>query len=618
MKPPVPAEMPLTRETLTEALAMIAGGMSCLQTAKQLRVSNATLARHVARVREAGGDIAAALESKPTGRPVLFEPNAYEVACARGFRLMKESLNVAAHFFARDEHVTPEGHRVRPEMQQIILDIEEKALRTGKKEAWPDSVRRAFRVTPQEMADFRGKKHAQQEEMVTRRGMFEILEDGTVRNILPGECMEMDDYSANQPFLYKDPHTGEICIGRQVLACRDLCSPKWLAFDHVGRPKDAYRGEDICRTAERIVRAWGKPKRFRFEKGSWASSFVHGIEVPGMEGRWGDWNDIMTVEHVFKSKGKGGIEGGFNVLQRWLGHTGTDIGRHRGEFEEATRRLRQIQTTAVDPQSLGFLTQEESSVLHEAAGALINSRPMEREHLAGERVSPDDLVARLGWHTTPLREEEEWYFLPYKALRTVRGGYVTTNHKASGWPKMYFRVNGKADGVYFESGHQVLVAYDPARPELGARVCNADQSARNRSGWKMGQHLLTTTDDGLAPQFNATEILTPHMIGRKKASAAAATTFRTIRAAAGTPQPSGSREAVAMNGRGGVAKAGDITRHESTAPAAQIGPIPESIRQFPAPIRQTLAPVTSSRPLPPGVSRADEIKRLRELAEAEY
>jgi hypothetical protein len=592
---------PMERSKLILALELTTNGLSCKKAASRLGVPNATLARWLARVAECGGDVDEALTPKANGRPAKFEPNPFETALARWYRLNKESLTVAAYFFARDE-------RVRPELRDVIETIEEKALATGRKEDWPESVRRAFRVTPKEIADFQGKKSGVQEEMITRRGMFEILPDGTVRDILPGECLEMDDYSTNQPFLYRDPQTGEIPLGRQVLACRDLCSPKWLAFDHVGRPKDAYRGEDICRTVERIVRAWGKPKRFRFEKGSWESSFVHGIEVPGMKGRWGDWNDIMTIEHVFKSKGKGGIEGGFNVLQRWLGHTGTDIGRRRGQFEEATRRLRQLQNTNIDPQSLGFLTQEESSILHEAAAALINSRPMAREHLGGERVSPDDLVARLGWHTTPLKEEEEWYFLPYKALRTVRGGHVKTNHKASGWPTMYFAVNGVSEGIYFESGHQVLIAYDPARPELGARVCNADVSARNRHGWKMGQHILTAFDHGLAPQFNAAEILTPHMITRKKASAAAATTFRTIRAAAGMPQPSGSREAVAMNGQGGVVKAGDITKHESTAPAAQLGPVPENIR----PSREIM-PAISSRAMP--VDAAAEIRRLQAALE---
>lgn len=589
----------MERKTLQSALELIATGMSCKQAANRVGVPNATLARWIKRVGDCGGDLDEALAPKETGRPVVFAPDEFEVTLARWYRLNKESLTVAAYFFARDQ-------RVRPEIREVIEAIEEKALASGRKEDWPESVRRAFRVTEQEKAEFRGKKHAQQTEMVTRRGMFEILADGSSREILPGETWELDDYSTNQPYVFRDPSSGDLLLGRQVLACRDLSAARWLGFDHIGRERDAYRGEDIVRYIERLIRAWGVPRRLRLERGSWESSAVHGIEVEGMASRWGDLRGLMEIDHVFKSKGKAIIEGGFNSLQRWLGHTGTDIGRTRGEFEEATKRLRAAQTTGVDPLTLGFIHQAKSSELHEEAASLINSRPMLREHL-GERVSPDDLVARLGWHTTPLRECDEWYFRPYKAQRTVRAGTVNVT-PGNGWPKMYFKLNGVRDGVHFENGHQVLIAYDPARPDMGAWVCNGDRSAKNRNGWKMGELLIPCAPEmGLAPQFNASAILTPHMLVRKKASAAAATTFRAIRAAAGTPQPSGSREAVAMNGQGGLAKAGDLQRHESTAPAAETGPVPDSVR--PLRVSREVTPAISSRAMP--ADPQAEIRRLQ-------
>lgn len=597
----------MDRLTLEKALNLKSQGMSCLAISTRLRMSNATLARWLAQVDACGGDLDEALEPKSIGRPVAFSPNSYELARARWFRLSKESLTVAAWFFARDEYVSPDGDFIREELRRVILEIEEKALREGKTEQWPESVRRAFRVTEEEKAAFRGKKHSQQTEMVTRRGMFEILADGSTREILPGETWELDDYSANQPYVFRDPSSGEILLGRQVLACRDLAAARWIGFDHIGRERDAYRGEDVLRFIERLVRSCGLPHRLRLERGTWESSAVHGIEIPGTEKRWGDLRDLMLIEHVFKSKSKGIIEGGFNMLQRWLGHTGTDIGRTRGEFEEATRRLRSAQTSNIDPRALGFITQDASSAAHEEAAALINSRPMTREHLGGERVSPDDLVARHGWHTRPLRPAEEWYFRPYKALRTVRAGTVNVS-PGNGWPKMYFMVNGIADGVHFENGHQVLIAYDPARPELGAWVCNGDRSAKNREGWGMGRVLLTAAPEmGLAPQFNASDALSPHLVVRKKASAAASTAFRAVRSAAGLPKHGGSREAVVMNGSGGVAQAGNIPRGHETAPAAETGPVPDSIRHLSNP--RTIAPALSSRAMP--TDPAAEIRRLQ-------
>jgi hypothetical protein len=616
---------------LARALELVSGGMSCKAAAALLGQSNATLARWLIKVKACGGDLQAALDSAaaaPIGRPPEFTPTEPELLVAKWYRLTKESVTCAAYFFARDKA------RVSEPTREVLLAIEEKAIHTGKRESWPESVRRAFRVTPKEMADFRGKKAGIQEEMITRRGMFELLADGTVMDILPGHVWELDDYSANQPFLYKCPHTGSILLGRQILACRDLCSPKWLGFDHIGRPADAYRGEDIVRTLERLFRAWGRPRRLRLERGSWESSFVHGIEVPGMAARWGDLRDLCQIDHVFKSKGKGTIESGFNVLQKWLGHTGTDLGRHRGEFEEATKRLRQLQTTNVDPESLGFLTQEQSGILHHAAGELINSRPMARQHLGGERVSPDDLTARLGWHTTPWHDDHAWYFLPYKALRTVRGGCVRTSHAASGWPQLHFQINGQRDGIYCENGHQILIAYDPARPDLGCRVCNADLSARNRSGWRMGQVLIPAAPVlSDAPQFAAAGVLSPHLPGRKKAAAAAATSFRAIMAAAGTPGPAATKEAAAFDGKGSHATAGDIARPDAPPSALPINNPKSTIinRQSPAPAEhgpipayvrpvhhQPLpeSPAWSSRAMPATrEGRAAEMARLREALE---
>lgn len=611
---------PMDSHLLTKAIALTESGMSCKAAAAVLRVPNATLARWIARVRACGGDVEAALEPGDIGRPVIFAPNELELTLARYYRLTKESLTVAAWFFARDA-------RVRPEIAAIIHAIEEKALATGKDESWPDSIRRAFRVTAQERADFRSKKAVISEEMVTRRGMFEVLADGTSREILPGETWELDDYSANQPYTFKDPATGQLMLGRQILAARDLAAARWLGFDHIGRERDAYRGEDIVRFIERLCRAWGIPRRLRLERGAWEGEAVHGIAVEGMATRWGDLNDIIAIEHVFKSKSKGIIEGGFNVLQRWLSHTGTDIGRHRGEFEEATRRLRQVRDSGADPLTLGFLSQEKSSALHEEAAALINSRPMHRAHLE-EKVAPDDLAARHGWHTRPITDSDAWYFFPYKVQRTVRSGTVEVT-PGNGWAKMIFALNGIRDGIHFESGHQVLIAFDPARPDLGAHVCNADLSRRNRHAWRMGQLLIPSAPVmDLAPQFNASSILSPHLAIRKKASAAAATTFRAVRAVAGSFAPAATREAVALNGQGSRAAAGNIHRPESSetpapapihfdrhAPPAPItGPIPVTFSRASA---APLAPAISSRAVPATrEARAAEIDRLRSLFEA--
>lgn len=572
---------------IQKAITLIEGGLSLRQTAKTLEVSPSTLSAQLKKVKQADGDIEAAFSEKSTkgGRPKAIEFSEFELAIAKWYRLAKESVDVAAHFFARDE-------RVSEEVRQAVIAYEEKQLESGKRIAWPMSVRRAFEVTEEEYAAFRGKKASQQVEMVTRRGMFEILADGSIADILPGNTWELDDYSTNQPFVYKNPEDGELMLGRQVLACRDLSGAQWLGFDHIGRERDAYRAEDVLRFIERLVRVHGLPHRLRLERGIWESSGVHGIEVSGMERRWGDLRELMEIEHVFKSKSKSIVEGGFDVLQRWLGHTGTDIGRRRGEFEEATKRFLSARRKGVDPRTLGFLTQEESSIKHHSAGEIINSRPMLRKHL-NERVSPDDLVARKGWHTSQLDENDAWYFLPCKKLRIVRAGCVEVN-PGGGWPTMSFTVNGIENGIHLENGHKILVACDPQRPELGAYICNADYSAKNREGYGMAEFLLQAPHLGLSPQFNATKELSPHLVARRKATAAASTTFRAIKTAAtGT----GGRETTATNGKDRSASLGTIQRGEPAAAPQQpaSGHDVQRSPASPAKRREPSVPVKMSR-----------------------
>ena len=544
-------------EMIEQAINMMESGDSMRTAAKALGVSPSTLSVWIKKVNAADGDIDAAFDDVATagGRPQAIAFTERELALAKWFRLAKESVDVAAYFFARDE-------RVSIEVKEAIRVYEDKALETGKRIGWPMSVRRAFEVTDEEKAAFRGKKHSQQVEMITRRGMFEVMADGSVQDILPGDTWELDDYSTNQPFVYEHPETGEKMLGRQILGARDLSGAFWLGFDHIGRERDAYRSEDVLRYIERLVRSHGMPKRLRLERGIWESSGVHGIAINNASGNpiegtfWGDLRDLMMIEHVFKSKSKSIIEGGFNMLQRFLAHTGTDIGRTRGEFEEATKRYLSARSKNVDPSELGFLSQEKSSQLHNEAGRLINSRPMHRGHL-NERVSPDDLVARLGWHTGHLSEADAWYFLPCKQNRIVRAGTVEVN-PGGGWPNMQFQINGIEEGLHLESGHRILVACDPARPDLGAYICNRETGARNREGYGMAEHLMTAPHLGLSPQFNASEALTPHLVARRKASAAARTTFRSITTAATSKKS--KVEKTMTDGKGKAVHVGTIPR----------------------------------------------------------
>lgn len=494
---------------------------------------------------EHNGDAFAAFGEKKTGgRPRAIRFSALETKIARGHRLQKESLEWAIHFFCVDPRV---GSEIRPDTVAKLRAIQERYLELQRETVWPKSVRDTFYVTAQELAAFRSKKEVQSAEMVTRRSLTWIDEEGQVHDLLPGEMWEADDYSGNQPYVYRDPVTGELELGRQILAMKDITDQAWLGFDMIGRPRDAYRGEDIVRFLGRCFRAHGLPRFLRLEKGSWQSSYIHGIPHlangtiaknlpknwnPSAEKelgvtRWGGLDRLCHISHVRSSKAKGSVEGGFAVLQRVLSHSARDVGRYAGEYDEAAKAWRQARKnlTVTDPTELGFFTQEQVAAAHEEAALLINAKPMRRQAL-DRYVSPHDLRQEMGWHTHPLPEKEAWRLLPYKERRVVRAGMVTVNPE-HGWPEMTYVVNGN-EGLSLQTGHAVFIAYDPADPAT-AYVANADASAKNREGWPVGHFLALAPIYEVAPQIDLSGKKHSSISYRRKATAAASTHFRAIR-----------------------------------------------------------------------------------------
>jgi hypothetical protein len=588
---------PAQKFSAVEAInSLIASGHTPNQACGKLGLSRSNYERWSRALLQHGGDPWAAFTArKPTGRPTAVDFTAEEAAIARWHRLTKDSLPVAIYMFCQDE-------RVRPELRAAIRDIEATYYAREKRPSYPPSVRRAFHVTAEDKAHFRGGKAPQNVELTTARGMFYLDAQGNTVPILPGQLWEMDDYSANQPFAYPDLESGEIRTGRQVLAALDVASAGWLAFDAIGRPRDAYRGEDILRFIERSFRAHGMPLFLRLERGSWDSSYVHGLTVEGLVEGWGGLDHLVHIEHIWKSKGKGTIESSFNPLQTWLSHASLDIGRTRGEFAAQTKAMRQAATSSTleDVRHLGIWEQGEAIAAHEEAARIMNSRPRSRETIApGLYASADDLRARHGWHTIPMPESEAWRFLPCKRTATVIGGTITLT-PGPGYGQMQFLCNG-IDGRHFDNGYQVLIAFDPAAPENGAYIANADRTHRNTAALPVGEKLITAPFMDRAPQINLSGKRHHSLDLRRSASTAATTEFRAIRSAA--PE-SNLRVTVATDGSG---RRTEITNQPPRSlTSADLGEAPAT--PPPAPRHLPAEP-----PQVPAISRMDRLAQLRAL-----
>lgn len=522
-----------------------------------------------------GGQTPEALADGRTdnARPVKFELTRDEELCLRGHNLRRGSLALAVEWLAKDA-------RCLPSTRAAILETLDNAARTGRLPHWPDSIRKAGHVTEEEQATFRGTKAMQNFESCDRRGLTWIDERGQFQPLLPGALWESDDMSSNVPFRYSDPETGATQLGRQMLFTQDVFSAAYLGFTPIGRVRDAYRVEDIADHMLALVESHGLPSAWRLERGVWENTFIDGLDVEmltGKEGeKWGGLDALFAVLRTWKSRGKGSIETSFNFLQSLIAHASTDIGRSRGEFEQATKDFLRAQGGNADS-AAKFWDIAACADGYVNACNWFNARPKKRRAHGKSAVVADDLFRAAVRRECPA--SELWRFLPVKRKATVRQGALEMSVHHYPMP-FRFRVNGAhASDLYLEHGYPVLVAFHPGKPELGCHVFNAETGPRNRDGHRFGAHLLTASLAEDAPQFSLSRTEQDAFAMRRKAAAAVRTEFRAIMPGS-RRSPSGSIGAtgtsVARDGRGNSV---EIARN--TAPRQRRAPTdetPESIR----------------------------------------
>lgn len=494
--------------------------------------------------------------NKRTGRPPAVELSDTEADSLRWFALKKESTLLAVEAFLREADP-------RPEVAETLHRILDRAAAARKKQSWPLSVRRACKVSDEEKAMFRGAKHAANVVPVGFRRMIWIDEAGIEHVLRPGDIYESDDMSLNQPFRYGA--ADEETLGRQALFSQCVQSLKWLGASPCGRPKDAYRAEDIAEHMLSIVEAWGLPLWWRLERGPWQNTFIDGVKLDELGERfkgkrWGALDDLFGIVRAYGSRGKGGIEGSFHFFQALMAHENqtVEIGRSRGEFEEATKQFlaaRALKTPELRQRALDrFWTIDEAADGILRAMEDFTARPKSRREWGAEMQVPDEL-----WMEHPGKREMEakdrWYFYPEKRLATVRNGQVqfTTAH----WGTRCYVVNGVADAPvsYLPHGLRVLVACDPARPELGAYVANADMGPMNRGAWTFGQCLVANAPDWALEAPAQIDLRTDRAAKRelgaskRAATAAVRAEFRATRDA-GKAIEAPARKSIARDGLG--------------------------------------------------------------------
>lgn len=474
---PLPTHNPHARTHLVAQVQtlMQSQGLTLRGACAAVGIAPASYLRWSAKVEQHG----TVVDAKPTGRVGAFDRMTDdECAALRHWHLVKGSLPLAVEFFVDDPVCSPE---TRTALQGLL----DKAASERKAVNIPPSLRKAGHVSEEERALFRGKKAASDYDVVERRGLTMVDAHGRVLPLLPNSIWESDDMSSNEPFRFVGAD-GQERVGRQSLFTIDVFSARWLGFDAIGRERDAYRVEDIADHMRELVMAWGLPMVWRLERGVWESHWLHGIDL-GNGSTWGGLGELFSIEHTWRSRGKGTVESSFNLLQDLIAGESETIGRVRGEFEDGTRHYLRAQAGQADSLAK-FWTMQQYAERMAAAMERFNHRPKKRLAHGQDMVVAAELYAQATRRECPA--DQLWRFCPLKKLATVRNSAVEVTETVHYRKTFRFALNGIIDGLYVPHGLRVAIAFHPGHPERGCHVFNADASPLNREGWAMGSPLV--------------------------------------------------------------------------------------------------------------------------------
>lgn len=496
-------------------------------------------------------------EKKPASE--LFPITPEEIAKLRQLAIKCDSILLAIETLAEWEGCSEE-------LRQII--ITRKARRN-----YPKALRQAARISDHDRDLARGPKRFRLRSYTQLRVNTYIDTAGQEHRMIGGDLFECDDMSVNQPFWYEWPYGGDplsdmfgVRLGRQMLACRDVATGKWLGFDLIGRVRDAYRAEDVVRFLGRIGETHGLPRLgFRLEHGVWAARSVRGVRDTTDDREkevLGSIRDIVDIHYVSTAKGKGALEGAFDFHQSIMALEGIQIGRVRGEYEKTTALALKCAAGRMHPQHAGFMHISELADKTDGAFGRADTRPKMGRLIQG--------VSQEMWTTATAAEplstvpdEKRHLFLPVKQIRRIEGGHV--RYKVPHYGHLFsFAV--PASCAHLGNGYRLLVCFDPADPHAGASCFDAEIDGRRdfHSAPEQPYGVFQFAPD--APQIDLTR--SGSFQKKKDYLAAARTHFR----ATGMRQGTGASIDQVADGHGSsarIARGLDIARPENIPATSQ-------------------------------------------------
>lgn len=607
-------------DTLHAVAARIAGGSTEAQACAAAGISPATFSRWRRDYTAGGID---ALEDQRAGHSGRL-PVAHYLTPEASEHLRKLAVGCGSLASAVDEF----------ELSPLCPDAIKGILAARKsRHHIPLSLRRAVAATPEMQAMFNGPKAFDETSFIQQRDMTMIdPRTGERIPIEPGDWWELDDQSTNQPCYFELPDgqnftrqgTSDrlaerhgVALARQGLFGVDIASGEWLSCELIGRPRDAYRAEDILRYMRRLFEDHGLPRYgIRLERGVWQSRTITGEKIAMPE----DQRQIVVnslrnigihVEYVYKSRGKPFVEGGFDHLQTRMAIEAMkrgwrDIGRFRGERERETAALLRCKAGVVHPKDAGFPHISQLAIAYQDAMGFLNTHAKEGRLQSGV---PDELF-RASVQSAPLRRLDPKHagvFLPVKFDTEIKGGHVSkTIHGVSyrfGAPEICARLG---------NGYRVFVCFDPSDPWRGAELFSLEVGTRNILKLTPGAHIGTAEWSEDAPQFGLGSQETREQ--RKRFSRA----FRAAYAAAGLAGTRGRRILEERDGTGGIRREelqSDLNRSQQRKQSSSSVASAASCENATVFVRSSLPPLTQPTDADLDNMDAAGAEALKELSE---
>jgi hypothetical protein len=434
---------------------LAADGLSQNQAAQKLGVSGATISRMAATVK-AHGLAGLADKYHQSGRKASLALTADEEARLQEIFLKTNrnaeggSMQTACKFFAHDP-------QTREELRTVILTCLDKghlprfALKVLKQ------------ITRAHFAARRKPGMLAANHFAGARGAF--ARDKFERR----RVIESDDATLNFPAWIPCPEGGDpisdkygVALGRwQVLPALEAgWSHYYLGYRFAARNRGSYRAEDVLSVINLVAthKDAGLPDEFRFERGAWESNRV----VDTLE-RLG-----VKLTNVYQSNHKPFIESGFSALWTYLSVVDGQVGRFRGEEEEANLDVERCRAGRLDPREV-FPSLKQCLAALDGAIAMRNADKIKSVYGSWiPEVRFREHAAERPWRK--LTPDLNYLFAPIVGEWTVQKGYVGTSLTL---------VEGRKTPFYFthrdlwrSNGQKVRVYFDPAAtPCVATVVC---------------------------------------------------------------------------------------------------------------------------------------------------